>query len=146
MDWQRIRSEYINTDLSYREIAAKYGLSEGAVRQHGARGKWVEARAEQQRRAQELADEKAAQKKAGTLSEIADLRGDLRISIYREIARRMENPEAMESADFRRLVQSYLDMNAADQARGESDSNELLESLYELMVRRRDEADYPEEK
>ena len=141
MDWQRIRSEYINTTASYKEIAAKYGLSEGAVRQHGAREKWVEARAAQQRRAQELADEKAAQKRAVALSDIADIRERLRISIYREISRRMEKPEAMESADFRRLVQSYLDMNAADQDGGSGESNELLQSLYELMTRRRDETD-----
>lgn len=43
-DWETIKQEYITTNASYRELAAKYGLSRTAVCEKGKKEGWVELR------------------------------------------------------------------------------------------------------
>lgn len=43
-NWQILKQEYINSTLTAREMAEKYGVSEGALRGHITRGKWGEER------------------------------------------------------------------------------------------------------
>ena len=44
INWNKIKTEYLTTDISYDEIAEKYELSETTVKQRGLREKWVEGR------------------------------------------------------------------------------------------------------
>lgn len=43
-DWAQIRGEYVNTNISLKNLAAKYGVSLGTIQKHSARGKWSEKR------------------------------------------------------------------------------------------------------
>jgi hypothetical protein len=43
-DWQRIKTEYITTDTSYRKLAQKYGVSHVQIGNVGKEEKWVELR------------------------------------------------------------------------------------------------------
>jgi hypothetical protein len=43
-DWQKIKTEYITTDTSYRKLAEKYGVSRVQIGNVGAEEKWVELR------------------------------------------------------------------------------------------------------
>ena len=43
-DWQKIKTEYITTDTSYRKLADKYGMSYRAVADKGNSEGWVEMR------------------------------------------------------------------------------------------------------
>lgn len=43
-DWQKIKTEYITTDTSYRKLAEKYGMSYRAVADKGNSEQWVELR------------------------------------------------------------------------------------------------------
>ena len=42
--WDRLRREYIHSQLSYRELAEKYGLPPGQVARTGGREGWMEKR------------------------------------------------------------------------------------------------------
>lgn len=39
--WEKIRIEYVSTDLGYRKIAEKYGVSYSKVQKMGMKDKWI---------------------------------------------------------------------------------------------------------
>ena len=43
-DWSAIKLEYVNSAMTYGEIAAKHGLKDGTVRQRANREGWNDAR------------------------------------------------------------------------------------------------------
>ena len=44
MNWEKIKREYITTDTSYAKLAAKYGMTKGAIGNKAARDKWYQQR------------------------------------------------------------------------------------------------------
>ncbi len=44
MDWQKIKTEYITTDTSYRKLAQKYGIRVATIGQRARDEKWVAER------------------------------------------------------------------------------------------------------
>ncbi|MBQ3215364.1 MAG: hypothetical protein IJB11_04510 [Oscillospiraceae bacterium] len=44
MDWQKIKTEYITTDTSYRKLAHKYGIRVATIGQRARDEKWVAER------------------------------------------------------------------------------------------------------
>lgn len=44
MDWDQIRGEYINGGVSYRDLAAKYGVSLRTIAERAKEERWVELR------------------------------------------------------------------------------------------------------
>lgn len=133
MDWQRIRNEYVTEPVTYRELAEKYGLSPRTVRDHGAREKWTEARRQHRKRVSALAEEKAADKIADAEAEISAIRANTRVLIYKELQKRMNEAAALDGADFRRLVQNYIDMVEAEDSLPTGEANELLKSIAEAV-------------
>ena len=45
-DWQKIKTEYITTDTSYRKLGEKYGIHYKVISQKGKDEKWVELRSQ----------------------------------------------------------------------------------------------------
>jgi transposase-like protein len=43
-DWQKIRAEYITTDISYRKLAEKYGLDQATIARKAKKEDWVSKR------------------------------------------------------------------------------------------------------
>ena len=43
-DWQKIKTEYITTETSYRKLAEKYGINHAVIGQRAKSEKWVELR------------------------------------------------------------------------------------------------------
>ena len=43
-DWQKIKTEYITTQTSYRKLAEKYGVNHAVIGQRAKSEKWVELR------------------------------------------------------------------------------------------------------
>ena len=43
-DWQKIKTEYITTDTSYRKLAQKYGINQATIAQRAKKENWVELR------------------------------------------------------------------------------------------------------
>ena len=47
-DWQKIKTEYITTDTSYRKLAQKYGVNYTTICQRSKAEKWIEQREQHQ--------------------------------------------------------------------------------------------------
>lgn len=133
MDWQKLRNEYVTGESTYKEIAEKYGISHGNVREHGCREKWTEERKKHRARVSELTARKAADRVADAEANISAIRANTRVLIYKELQRRMNGAATLDGADFRRLVQNYLDMVETEDSLPTGEANELLKSIAEAI-------------
>lgn len=133
MDWQKLKNEYVTENLTYKAIAEKYGISATNVRKHGSVEKWTEARKKHRERVSALTEEKAADRIADAEAEISAIRANTRVLIYKELQRRINGANMLDGADFRRLVQNYIDMVETEDMLPTGEANELLKSLAEAV-------------
>ena len=73
IDWEAIKTEYITTDLSYRQLGQKHGLSHQMIAVRGKSGGWVELRRQYKAKVTAKTVEKMASKKASQRARVADL-------------------------------------------------------------------------
>ena len=67
-DWDKLRTEYITTDLSLKDISDKYGVSQRLVNTKSAEQGWVEQRKKYNAKVVEKAVNKVAAKRANQLA------------------------------------------------------------------------------
>ena len=108
-DWNKIRNDYINGGGSYAELAEKYNVSASTLEKRACKEGWRKAKIEQSKEIAEKTQEKTAEKIADAESEIAAIRSRLRLTIMQQIESRMSLEET-DGMEFRRLVQSFIDM------------------------------------
>ena len=73
IDWDAIKTEYIKTTLSYRQLGEKYGLSHRMIAVRGKNGGWVEQRRQYRSKVTAKTIEKMANKTANKRARVADL-------------------------------------------------------------------------
>jgi hypothetical protein len=74
-DWQKIRAEYITTDISYRKLAEKYGLDQATIARKAKKEDWVSKRQHHADKTQAKildADTKNKADRVGRLMTVAD--------------------------------------------------------------------------
>lgn len=108
-DWETIRAEYIATDISYKELAEKYGASYDLITKKGREGGWREAR-------------QKAKKKA--TSKIVNISADRR-------ARSVDNIMAAADKLSKRLID---DVDMLDGARDVSDIAKALKYAADTLA------------
>ena len=113
VDWLAIKTEYINGGISYRKLAEKYEVPFPTLRDRAAREAWKEEKKEQRNKVVTNTSQKTVEKISDALSDAAAdeaaVKARIRTKIYQEIEKRL-SAEEVESADFRKLVQSFKDM------------------------------------
>ena len=113
VDWLAIKTEYINGGISYRKLAEKYGVSANTICARAKTEKWREAKEEHLYKTCAKLVQKTEEKISDALSDAAAdeaaVKARIRTKIYQEIEKRL-SAEEVESADFRKLVQSFKDM------------------------------------
>ena len=67
-DWDKLRTEYITSDLSLKDISEKYGVSQRLVNTKSAEQGWVEQRKKYNAKVVEKAVNKVAAKRANQLA------------------------------------------------------------------------------
>lgn len=72
VDWAPIRTEYITTKCSYRQLSEKYGVAIGNISKVSVREHWKEQREQFVQKAFKKAEEKAANKEANRLARLID--------------------------------------------------------------------------
>lgn len=75
MDWNKIRNEYINGNISYRKLADKHDISLSTLTKRAMQEKWNEKRTEQRKKIEAKVQQKTAEK-------IAEKESDLAANIY----------------------------------------------------------------
>ena len=67
-NWSKIKTAYVTSEMSQREVAKKYGVSESQLAVRASNEGWVQLRREHRRKVEEKAKQKAAEKKADMMA------------------------------------------------------------------------------
>lgn len=67
-NWGKIKTAYVTSEMSQREVAKKYGVSESQLSVRASNEGWVQLRREHRCKVQEKAQQKAAEKKADLMA------------------------------------------------------------------------------
>ena len=140
VDWLKIKTEYINGDISYRKIAEKYSVPFGTLRVHAEKEGWAAQRTAQRHNISISTAQKTADKTAEALSEEAAAKVRIKASMMRlaegwfvkQEKFIAEDPEkrGINPSDFRKMVQSCVELGVLDiQEPGDNDSDGLLDAL-----------------
>lgn len=72
IDWDAIKTEYVTTKITLRDIEKKYKIDHRSVQLHSSRDGWVKARKDYIRRLSTKAITKSCDKRANELSKVLD--------------------------------------------------------------------------
>ena len=85
IDWDKIKTEYVTTDISQTKLIKKYKLSKGDVNRHSVQDGWVEARKVYREKTVAKAVEKTANKKASELAGVLSSAYKIRDTIEKAV-------------------------------------------------------------
>ena len=131
VDWLKIKTEYINGNISYRQLSEKYGISFNTLKDHAVGEEWAKAKREQHNRTTTQTQQKASEKISDALSEEAAARSVMRAGLFRLAADWVTNQKKVtNTTDFRRMVQSCCDLMALEEMGGKDIADDgLIEAL-----------------
>lgn len=117
VDWLTIRNDYINGGGSYRKLAEKYGVNFSALKDVAIKQKWKDAKEEQTNKTRTKAEQKTQEKISEAMSDVAATKARIRAKLIR-MAEDWIDQQAdsmSDTADYRRIVQSCVDMGVFDE-------------------------------
>ena len=144
VDWLAIRNDYINGGGSYRSIAKKYGVTFSVLKDKAVKGKWAEAKREHENKIRTEAERKTQEKISDALSDEAAKKVRLRTGLLDMAINWLEaNKEGVfDTGDFRRMVQSCIDLGVMDTQGGdEVEDDGLLNALDKIACNLFDDGD-----
>lgn len=112
-NWAKIKREYINGEGSYTDLSKKHNVSFSTLSKRGAAENWTETRERHLQLIREETERKVAEKIADTESDIAAMMSRIRLKLTKKIEQAVDNLEELDTAEIRKLVQSFKDMSEA---------------------------------
>ena len=114
MDWKKIRREYLAGGVSYRQLAAKYGISETTIGRRSRKEGWVDKRGQTERKVASKVADAIADKRAAADTAVFDSAVDLIEAIKNGVAAvcaegALMSRNAKEYAEALRNLQQVLD-------------------------------------
>ena len=107
-DWNMLRTEYISSSISIRELATKHNCSEDALEKRAGREQWSEARRKMSAEVQAMADAELANKRAKELVALNEQDLGLAKAIKMQIAQHLNiakaNKEPLSIRELRLLA------------------------------------------
>ena len=138
VDWLAIRNDYINGGGSYRKLAEKYSVSFNTLKDKAVEEGWKKLKEDHHNKTTTKTQQKTQEKVSEALSEEAAAKSRIRLKLIQmaenwvcEQCGKVNDP-----ADYRRMVQSCLDMGVFDESVGMPGQNReddpLTKALKEL--------------
>ncbi len=141
-DWRKIRQEYITTEVSYRALADKHGVSFSTLRDRAKRENWAELRESQRHKIVTNTAQKTAEKIADVESEVAAIRCREYLKLMQELERLTDTliaSEALDSTELRKLVQCFRDLDDVTfESVGNAEQHNSLIDAIRARLRQRD--------
>jgi hypothetical protein len=107
-DWDKLRTEYVSSSISIRELAARHNCSEDAMEKRASREQWAEARRKLSAEVQSKADAELSEKRAKELVELNEQDLGLAKAIKAQIAKHLnkanQNKEPLSIRELRLLA------------------------------------------
>ena len=129
-DWQKIKTEYITTDTSYRELSQKYGVHYTNIAKKAKKEDWQHLRQQQTNTTQTKMIQAVERRKVDRAAKLLDV-SDLLLQKVRE---RVEALDALEmgSQEFRHLSAAIKDLKEIQMIRSEADMREQEARIEKL--------------
>ena len=133
IDWIKIKSEYINGNISQRDLAKKYDISFNTLKTRASKENWADLKKEQHNKittkVQQKTAEKIIDKAVQRNSEILNL-ADMLIEKVKDSIETTSNDDTYK---IRQLVQSVKDLKEVVRSEGEKDMDESEKQHSELL-------------
>ncbi len=110
IDWLKIKAEYINGNITQRELAEKHGVTLRQISNHATAERWVDEREQRRNEISIEIQQEADKKTVDVESEVLVLKSRLKLTFYQQIEKRLRSVNEEDGQEFRRLVQNYKDM------------------------------------
>ena len=133
VDWLKIKTEYINGGISYRELSERHSISQSTIRKKAAAENWTDAKAEQRNKIGTKAEQKTVEKTSEALSDEAATKVRIKATLLRLIENWIDSQfeEIRNTSDFRRIVQCCVDLGVMkEQGLAGQENDGFLEALY----------------
>lgn len=144
VDWLAIKNDYINGGGSYRKLAEKYGVKFASLRARAEKEKWPKLREEQQHKTSTKIAQKTQDKISDALSDEAAKKVKLRTGLLDMALKWLESQSKgiTDTGDFRRMVQSCIDLGVMDTQSGdEIEDDGLMDALDKIAENVFDDGD-----
>ena len=129
-DWQKIKTEYITTDTSYRELSQKYGVHYTNIAKRAKKEDWQQLRKQQTNTTQTKMIQAVERRKVDRATKLLDV-SDLLLQKVRE---RVEALDVLESGsqEFRHLSATIKDLKEIQMIRSDADIREQEARIAKL--------------
>ena len=128
-DWNKIKTEYITTNTSYRKLAQKYGVSTTQICNVGREEGWVEQREQFLNKTTAKTIEKISQQEADRAAKIHSVADKLLLKIE-AIA---DGNRPLASKDIRALTAAIKDLKEIQNVRSDADRREQEARISKLQ-------------
>ena len=130
-DWNKIKTEYITTDTSYRELSQKYGVHYTNIAKKAKKENWQQLRQQQTNTTQTKMIQVVERRKVDRAAKLLDV-SDLLLQKVRE---RVEALDALEmgSQEFRHLSATIKDIKEIQMIRSDADMREQEARIKNLQ-------------
>jgi hypothetical protein len=132
VDWLAIRNDYINGGGSYRKLAQKYNVPFSVLKDKAVKEKWRDAQIRNANEIRTMTEQKTQEKISNELSEEAAKKVKLRTGLLDLALKWLDSQDEgiSDTGDFRRMVQSCIDLGIMDtQSEEQIEDDGLLAAL-----------------
>ena len=129
-DWQKIKTEYITTDTSYRKLAQKYGINVTNIAKKASAEDWVEQRKQYANETQAKTLENISKQEASRATRIYSVADKLLNKIEAMVD--TVKPERASAKDIRALTAAVKDLKDIQMIRSEADMREQEARIEKL--------------
>lgn len=144
VDWLAIRNDYINGGGSYRKLAQKYGIDKSTIAEKGRAEGWKDLKSALADSTRTKTVQKTAEKISDALSDEAAKKVRLRTGLLDMAINWLEaNKDGVfDTGDFRRMVQSCIDLGVMDTQSGDDvEDDGLMDALDKIAGNLFDDGD-----
>lgn len=133
MDWNKIKTEYITTDTSYRKLAKKYGVSFGCLKTKARNEKWVNLKEQNQHKTDTKTLEKISTMEADRLARMVDTFYSGIDKLLKIWDKKINEMQDADTKELRSMVQSGADLKSIILDKDMTSQNESMKKIDELM-------------
>lgn len=130
VNWQEIKTEYITTEASYRDLAKKYRVGESTLFARASKEKWVEQRKQHQSKTEAETLNAIISKQADRVSKLLSV-SDMLLEKVKEL---LEADEAVRPTALKNISGVLRDIKEIQMIRPESDMREQEARIKKLQM------------
>lgn len=124
MEWTEIKTEYIATDLSIRELAEKHGCSYYTLRNKCHQGGWAKLKEERKAESVRKIVQLASDDQANRMRRLLDVSDKLLAQVEREIDGLSKTKNPISKSDYKALASTIKDIKDIQSIKSKLDIEE----------------------